>query len=82
MTEDYLRYCHIEDYLFEEVHHRFQADQKLDAFDLFSIIIWKSNRSKSKLGRRLAKKAGTLEAAAAQFTSALLEQNLPKLDCF
>ena len=71
MTEDYLRYYNLEDYLFEDVRQRFHSEGKLDAFDLFSIIIWKANRSKSKLARRLAKKAGTLEAAATQFTIAL-----------
>jgi hypothetical protein len=40
---------------------------------LFSIIAWKSNRSKSKLARRLVKKSGTLELAAMQFTSALFK---------
>jgi hypothetical protein len=73
MTDDYLRYYSLEAYLFEDVHRRFHSEGKLDAFDLLSIIIWKANRSKSKLGRRLAKKAGTLEAGATQFTSALFK---------
>lgn len=71
MTDDYLRYYDLEAYLFQDVHDRFHREGRLDAFDLFSIIVWKANRSKSKLARRLAKKAGTLEAAATQFTSAL-----------
>jgi hypothetical protein len=71
MTDDYLRYYNLEVYLFEDVHRRFHSQGKLDAFDLFSIIIWKANRSKSRLARMLAKKTGTVEAAATQFTSAL-----------
>ena len=49
----------------------------LNAFDLFSIIIWKANRSKSKLASRLIRKypklkpAQALEKAATSFTKAL-----------
>jgi hypothetical protein len=78
MTDDYLRYYHLETYLFEDVHQRFHANRKLDAFDLFSIIIWKANRAKSRLARRLAEKAGSLEAAASDFTSALFRAGSAK----
>jgi len=71
MTNDYLKYYNLEAYLFEDVRQRFHAEGKLDAFDLFSIIIWKADRAKSKLAKRLAKKAGSLEAAAVQFTTGL-----------
>ena len=71
MTEDYLRYYHLETYLFEDVREHFHRDGKLDAFDLFSIIIWKANRSKSTLARRLIRKSGSLESAAKQFSRAL-----------
>jgi hypothetical protein len=73
MTDDYLRYYNLDAYVFEDVSRRFHSEGKLDAFDLFSIIIWKANRSKSKLAKRLAQKAGTLEAATTQFTIALFK---------
>jgi len=73
MTNDYLRYYDLEAYLFKDVRRRFHKKGKLDAFDLFSVIVWKSNRSKSTLAHRLVKKSGTLEAAATQFTSALFK---------
>lgn len=73
MTDNYLRYYNLEAYLFEDVHRRFHNEGKLDAFELFSIIIWKANRSKSKLARRLVMKAGTLESAATQFTNGLFK---------
>jgi hypothetical protein len=73
MTHDYLKYYDLETYLFEDVRQRFHKEGKLGAFDLFSIVIWKSNRSKSRLVRRLAKKAGSLERAATQCTSALFK---------
>jgi hypothetical protein len=73
MTNDYLKYYDLEAYLFEDVRRRFHKNGRIDAFDLFSIIVWKSNRSKSRLARRLTKKSGTLQGAATQFTSALFK---------
>lgn len=53
---DYFRYFDREHYLFEDVHARFQKDHSLGAFDFFSIVIWKANRAKSKIARRLLTK--------------------------
>ena len=53
---DYLKYFDREQYLFEDVHSRFLSDHCLGAFDFFSIVIWKANRAKSKIARRLLKK--------------------------
>lgn len=54
---DGLRYYHLETYLFEDVRSRFQADGSLSAFDFFSIVIWKANRAKTRVARRLLAKA-------------------------
>ena len=86
MTENYLRYYDLETYLFEDVRQRFLKERRLDAFDLLSIIIWKAERSKSKLAHRLMKQADNeaaepgsrLEAAADQFTRALFEAKSPE----
>jgi len=48
-----LKYYSLESYLFEDVHQRFHADHSIGAFDFFSIVIWKSNRAKSKIARKL-----------------------------
>jgi hypothetical protein len=77
MTDSFLRYYDLETYLFEDVARRFQEDRKLDAFDLFSIIIWKAERAKSKLAKRLVAKVGNLEVAAEQFTKALFQATGP-----
>jgi hypothetical protein len=53
MTDDFLRYYDLETYLFVDVAGKFKEYDKLDAFDLFSIIIWKAERAKSKLAKRL-----------------------------
>jgi hypothetical protein len=50
---DYLRYFDLETYIFEDVHQRFHAEHSLGAFDLFSIVIWKANRAKSKIALKL-----------------------------
>jgi len=73
MVHDFIRYYDLETYLFEDVYQKFHRERKLDAFDLMSIFIWKAERAKSRLARRLIKKAGSLEAAATQFGDALLE---------
>lgn len=77
MTRDYLRYYHLESYLFDEVRPRFLLQGQLDAFDLFSILVWKANRAKSYAARRMLKKCGDLEAAAAGLTRALYEAASP-----
>jgi len=54
MTEpDYTQFYDLEGYLFGEVSQRFQHDKQLSAFDFFCIVVWKANRSKSKVARRL-----------------------------
>jgi hypothetical protein len=58
--------------MFTEVHRRFHAEHSLGAFDLFSIIIWKANRAKSRVASRLRSKRGeSLEAAAPCLTAGL-----------
>jgi len=50
---DPTRYYDLEGYVFDVVHHRFHEDGSIGAFDFFSIVIWKANRAKSTIARRL-----------------------------
>jgi hypothetical protein len=50
-----LTYYNIETYLFKHVGPRFRENGVLSAFDFFSIVIWKANRAKSKIAKRLLK---------------------------
>lgn len=76
MTEDFLGFYHLESYLFATVQARFHRDGKLDAFDFFSIIVWKANRAKSIIGRRLISQYNaTLEAAVETLTKGLHAQS-------
>jgi hypothetical protein len=45
----------LEDYLFSDVHEHFHSQGWLNAFDFFSIVIWKANRAKSLIARKLMK---------------------------
>jgi len=53
---DGLRYYDLEAYLFEDVHKRFKTEGSIGAFDFFSIVIWKANRAKSRIAKRLLSK--------------------------
>ena len=50
-----LRYYDLESYLFVDVHETFHFEGSIGAFDFFSIVIWKANRAKSKIAKRLQK---------------------------
>jgi len=80
--DDYLKYYDSERYLFEDVHQRFHANHFLDAFDFFTIIIWKANRAKSKIARRMLKENlpgdRNLEARCRALTQALHDAPTPK----
>jgi hypothetical protein len=68
---DYRKYYYIEEYLFREVATRFQDDGKLNAFDFFCIVIWKANRAKTKIAKRLLHHENgytTLESAVEALT--------------
>lgn len=68
---DPLRYYHLESFLFEDVHGRFHRQGWLGAIDLLSIVIWKANRAKSRIARRLLRKHSSLEQACRALTSSL-----------
>ena len=74
---DYLRYYDLERYLFEEVNRRFHRDHYLSVFDFFSIVIWKANRAKSNIARKLLRKDPSqpkdLDAIVHTLTTSLYE---------
>lgn len=57
-----LKLYDLEGYLFEEVRRRFEAEQTLRPYDFFAIVIWKSNRAKTRIKRGLADAGKTVEA--------------------
>jgi hypothetical protein len=76
---DFRRYYHLETYLFDEVSSRFAERSKLSVFDFFCIVIWKANRSKSKVARRLlAAGHADLDAAVEALLSQVAAAPSPK----
>lgn len=67
MGRDYRDLYGLENYLFSKVSARFTKTKTLSAFDFFCIVIWKANRAKSKVARRL------LDAGFVDLPSAVAE---------
>jgi thermostable 8-oxoguanine DNA glycosylase len=66
----WLRLYDLEGYLFEEVRRRFEAEQTLRPYDFFAIVIWKSNRAKTKIKGGLAEAGKTVEALMKEVSEA------------
>lgn len=72
---DFRRYYDLETYLFSIVNQRFHEQGWLSALDFFCIIVWKANRAKTKIRRRLLSKGHeNLEDAVRDLTSSLAAQ--------
>jgi hypothetical protein len=74
--DGYQAFYDLERYLFETVRPRFAREGSLGAFDFFCIVIWKAERAKSLVARRLLASPGVtdLESAVRRLTAALAEQ--------
>lgn len=76
---DYRKIYDLEKYLFEDVSIKFKECGNLDSFDFFCIVIWKSNRSKSKITKRLLQKGHTdLNAAVRSLTQEIFDAGDPQ----
>ena len=72
MEIDCRKFYDLENYLFEEVSKRFSEHGYLEVFDFFCIVIWKANRSKSKIAKRLLSKGHPdLNSAVVSLTKSL-----------
>ncbi len=76
---DYIDYYYLERYIFTTVNAHFKAQGWLSAFDFFCIVIWKANRAKSKIARRLLTKGyPNLEDAVRSLTQEIAQQESAK----
>ena len=77
--EQYLQFYDLESYLFDTVRQRFASEGHLNAFDFFCIVIWKANRAKSKIAKKLLKafKGMTLDDAVLELTKGIAAQETP-----
>jgi len=76
---DYVKLYGLEDYLFDVVRPRFQQEGSIGAFDFFCIVIWKANRAKSNIARRMIKKGyNNLEDACYTLTDQIYKAPSPE----
>lgn len=77
---DYSQYHNLDSYVFDVVRTRFSEQGCLYAFDFFCIVIWKANRAKSKVAKRLLEKSkpDDLEATIHKLTAGLYQQTTAK----
>ena len=54
--ENYSKYYDLNTYLFREVSKKYQEMGYIDAFDFFCIIIWKANRAKTNMLKKIITK--------------------------
>lgn len=72
VSADSASFADLERYLLETVRQRFLKDGQLSVFDFFCIVIWKANRAKSKIAKKLlAQGHGSLEEAIHRLTGDL-----------
>jgi len=64
---DYKRYYNLEEYLFHNVGPRFRKTNTLSVEDFFCIVIWKANRAKTNIKKKLSKMT-TLSEAIGELT--------------
>lgn len=78
--EQYLQFYNLDSYLFDSVHQRFANQGYLGAFDFFCIVIWKANRAKSKVAKKLLGKSmkKTLDEAVIELTKGVAAEETPK----
>jgi thermostable 8-oxoguanine DNA glycosylase len=68
----------LEDYLFEVVSQRFREKQVLEPYDFFAIVIWKSNRAKTKIQSGLHAAGKTVEELMREVSQAETPQGKVK----
>lgn len=75
---DYKKLYNLERYLLEDVKDNFNKREYLTADEFFCIIIWKANRSKTKIKARLKKIDKNLQKVVRKITSDLFNKKTHK----
>jgi hypothetical protein len=74
-----IQFYTLESYLFNTVHRRFAEQDYLGAFDFFCIVIWKANRAKTKVAKRLlGDSTKSLDEVVIELTKAIAAEKTPK----
>jgi hypothetical protein len=76
---DFLRFYNLEKYLLCDVGIRFRDTGQITPVDFFMIVIWKSNRAKTRVRDNLKKRAGgNFSDAVGRISSAIFSAKTPK----
>lgn len=78
MTIDYRKFSNLERYLLDEVGPHFAKTGHISPLDFYMIIIWKANRAKTHVLRRLSKQKGGFDAAVKSLAASVRASNEPK----
>ncbi|MBO0938319.1 hypothetical protein J2I47_17340 [Fibrella sp. HMF5335] len=78
MEIDYRIYRDLEKHIRTKVHSDFHANGSIGAMDFFCIIIWKSNRAKSKVAKRLFDSNLSLDERCHELTKRIYNEKTNK----
>lgn len=73
--EDYKKFSNLEQYLFTEVKNNFKKNGFLTPYEFFCIVIWKSNRSKGYIKKKISRKGKDINNTIKMITSELFNKN-------
>lgn len=71
------KFYNLEEYLFQDVGQRFRKTQTLSVEDFFCVVIWKANRAKTNIKKKLSKTT-TLSESIRKLTSDVVQAKSPK----
>lgn len=74
---DYKKFYNLEEYLFQDVGPRFRKTGTLSAEDFFCIVIWKANRAKTNIKKKLSKTT-TLSESIRKLTNDVVKAKSPE----
>ena len=72
------KFYNLEKYLLDEVRTNFNQRHYLEVDEFFCIVIWKANRSKSKVKKRLQRIHPNINSAVKEITSTLYRRDNPR----
>ena len=72
-THNLIKFYDLETYILTDVRQHFNRNEFLTSFDFFCIIIWKANRAKTKIAKRLLNRNLNLEESVKDLTSKIFK---------
>jgi hypothetical protein len=77
-SDFFVKVFHLEQFILNDVRKRFETQGFLNAFDFFCIILWKSNRMKSRIAGKFSERRMTIEAGVKRLTGEIHSKNSPE----